>query len=133
MTLIFDEFRYGMGMEAEFTVPESGKTSVLLLKDPNNYMVQVVPKWDKKILVISTKIDGEFGNSITIDEFTAASGSKMIIRIEGHQKYFAVFVDNKLINKYPHRLPIGDIKKAKLYGEEGSLIKLSALYQPVTA
>ena len=26
-------------MEAEFTVPESGKTSVLLLKDPNNYMV----------------------------------------------------------------------------------------------
>ena len=56
-------------MEAEFTIPESGKSSILLMKDPNNYMINVVPKWDKKILVISTKIEGEFGNQITLDNF----------------------------------------------------------------
>ena len=42
-------------MEAEFTIPESGKSSILLMKDPNNYMINVVARWDKKILVINTK------------------------------------------------------------------------------
>ena len=117
-------------MEAEFTIPESGKTSVILMKDSNNYMIQVGPKWDKKNLVIATKIEAEWGNAVTIDDFGHASGGTMTIRIEAHDQYFAVYVNNNLVSKYPHRLPIDDIKKAKFYGEEGSLTKLSALYQP---
>ena len=128
MTLLFDEFRPGMGMEAEFTIPGSGKSSILLMKDPNNYMINVIPKWDKKILVISTKIEGEFGNQITIDNFDYASGGTMTVRIEAHQNFYAVYVNNNFVNKYAHRVPMSDIKKAKFYGEKGTLITLNALY-----
>ena len=117
-------------MEAEFTIPESGKSSILLMKDPNNYMINVVARWDKKILVINTKIEGEFGNQVTIDNFNHASGGTMIVRIVAHQSSYAVYVNNDFVNKYAHRVPMTDIKKAKFYGEEGTLITLSALYQP---
>ena len=131
MTLIFDEFKLGMGMEAEFTIPDSGKSSILLVKDVNNYMIHVSPKWDRKVLVISTKTDGEYGNEQTIDDFDHESGGTMTVRIEAQQSYYAVFVNNNLISKYPG-LQMSDIKKARFFGEEGSLTKLSALYQPAS-
>lgn len=31
-----------MGMEAEFTIPESSKSSILLMKEANNYMIMLV-------------------------------------------------------------------------------------------
>ena len=110
MTLIFDEFKQGMGMEAEFTIPESGKSAILLMKDPNNYMIHVGPKWDKKILVVQTKKEAVWGNKQTIDNFDYESGGTMAVRIEAHSTSFAVYVNNKLVCKYPRYRRSTDIK-----------------------
>lgn len=131
MVLVLKDFTYGFGVEAEISALDTGKSNLLLMKDDANYMIHVSPKWDQKILVISTKIEGEWGNKETIDNFDYPSGTKITARIEAHQRYYAVFIDNNLVSKYPHRLPIEDIEKCKFYGKEDELVKLGVLFRPV--
>ena len=130
MVLVLNNFKYGCGVEAEFNALGSGRSNLLLMKDDSNYMIQASSKWDKKTLVICTKIDGEWGNQQTIENFDYPSGTKIVIRIEATQSSYGVFVDNNLVCKFPHRLPIEEIKKAKFYTAEDELRKFGVLFRP---
>lgn len=125
------DFRYGSGVEVQLTAADTDKSNLILMKDDNNYMILLSARWDKKILVINTKTDGEFGEKQTIDNFDHASGTKVKLRIEGHQRYFAVFVNDSLVSKFPHRLPFEDIVKTKFYGDEDKLIRYGVLFRPI--
>ena len=130
MVLVLNNFRYGFGVESEFGALDTGKSNLLLMKDDANYMIHAGAKWDKKTLVISTKINGEWGNQQTIENFDYPSGTIITVRIEAHQSSYAVFVNNNMVSKFPHRLPIEEIKKAKFYEAENELKKLGVLFRP---
>ena len=123
------DFRYAFGVESDFGALDTGKSNLLLMKDDANYMIQASARWDKKTLVICTKINGEWGNQETIENFDYPVGTIITVRIEAHKTAYAVYVNNNLVSKYPHRLPVEEIEKAKFYAAENELKKLGILFR----
>ena len=59
-----------------------------------SYMIHVGPIWDRKVLVISTKMDAAWANEQTINDFDHESGGTMTVRIEAQRSSYAVFINN---------------------------------------
>ena len=131
MAFSLPDFNVGMGVEAEIITSDTGSSQLILMKDDNNYMISASPKWEKKRLIITSKIESVWGEKVTIDNFDYPKGESMTIRIEAHTSSFNVYVNNVLVNKFPHVMPLTDIAKTKFFGEEGQLKKYTVLFQPV--
>ena len=122
-----------MGVEVEILTSDTGSSQLILMKDDNNYMISAFPKWEQKVLIINSKIEAVWGEKVTIDYFDYPKGESMTIRIEAQSSSFVVYVNNVLVNKFRHVMPLSDIARTKFYGEEGQLRRYSVLFQPASS
>ena len=126
------DFKSGMGIEAEITASDTpgSQSQLILMKDDNNYAITVIQKWDKKLLIINSKLETIWGKRIAIDNFDyPAKGEPITVRIEANSTGFDVFVNNSVVAKFPHAISVADIEKTKFFGEEGQLKKYTILFQ----
>ena len=107
-------FKSGMAAEVRFLVPDSCTyTSFNLLKDEQNYVIQGTFRWDQRVLILNSKIGGCWGTEVCVSQVCFNKGDDVAIRFYAQDDVFIVTVNGKEVNRYQHRLPLSDIKKAK--------------------
>ena len=115
-------FKQGMAAEVRFIAPASTThTSFNLMKDASNYMIHGSFRWDQKILVLNSKSGGphNWGQEVRVTGVDFKPGDDVAVRYDARDDHFLVIVNGKELSKFQYRLPLSDIKLAKMYPEEG--------------
>ena len=109
----------GLGVGVKYTAPQStDKFRFILMKDPNNYAIQVAVYYESKQLIVNSKEDANWGEGIDFsDQFDFSSGIAVAIRVEAREQHYDVFFNDKHLGKFDHRLPLKDVDAAVVYSD----------------
>ena len=109
-----------MAVEARFIVPEvNTHVSFNLIKDEQNYMIHGSFRWDQNILILNSKLGGQWQQRVTVSDVCFKPGDDIAVRYEAQDEYFLVLVNQKELNQFKYRQPLSDIKIAKTIPGEG--------------
>ena len=128
------QFREGMAIEVTYLTPDYGRPTLDLKDSIDNIVLHVNPRWDEGSFVLNTRCDGSWGQEERPKGFDFSSGVPITLRVEGSSTFLNVYINNRMIHQYRHRMPMSSICKAYFYWFEthatkhAQLISLAVFY-----
>ena len=107
------KFKVGQAIKAQYTNPSDGWIRVDLYDESNNILLHFNPRWDTKLVVLNSMIDGRWGGEERLSsgyDFTAEKGCT--VELLATESAISIFLDGRHFHDYKHRLPIESVVKA---------------------
>ena len=139
----FGSFAVGQSIEANYTAPTTGRTTVNLEASDGTVVLHVDyrklwggnPRTGKpweSILVLNSKIGGAWGPQEHVEDLFTTPGTEMAWKICAKDKEFSIVLNQKEIATYAYRRPVTTVCKVLFtnYGEydDSVLRKLCVVY-----
>ena len=108
-------FGVGNAIEVDYITPNYGRPTFDLRNITGNIVLHVNPRWDTRVFVLNSYINGQWGTDERPTGFDFTSGVPLKIRVEAKSNYFNIVVNGQVLHQYKYRLPVTSVTNVCWY------------------
>ena len=109
------DFKIGNGIQSVYSNGGSGRLAVDLLDAKGNIILTFHVRFEEKVVVLNSKIDGAYGKEERPTGYNFEPLKKTTVEFAATDEYIQIVVDGKSFHSYKHRLPISSLAKVDFW------------------
>jgi len=118
------KFSIGQAIQAVYANSSDGRIGLDLTDTSGNIVFHFNPRFEDKVLVLNSKIDGKWGNEERPTGYNFDPQKYYTVDFLATEAYITISLDGKPFYDYKHRLPITSVVKASYWSSGSDPAKL---------